>query len=128
MSSVRAQAGLAADHVITEADTPQPTDIYGRTKLKAERLVAESGVGFTALRPAVVYGKGVKGNIAALATLARTPMPLPFGSLDNRRSLLSIENLASAVELVLTAPGRPRAAPSSRIGADQRCGACHRYA
>ena len=56
---------------------PQPTDAYGRTKLEAERLVAESGVPFTVLRPAVVYGKGVKGNIAALATLAKTPMPLP---------------------------------------------------
>jgi UDP-glucose 4-epimerase len=104
MSSVRAQAGLAADHVITETDAPEPTDTYGRTKLEAERLLAESGVGYAALRPAVVYGKGVKGNIAALATLAQTPMPLPFGGLDNRRSLLAIENLASAITLVLSAP------------------------
>jgi nucleoside-diphosphate-sugar epimerase len=104
MSSVRAQAGLAADHVITEADTPQPTDIYGRTKLEAERLLAESGVAYAALRPAVVYGKGVKGNIAALATLAQTPMPLPFGGLDNKRSLLALENLASAIALALSAP------------------------
>jgi UDP-glucose 4-epimerase len=104
MSSVRAQAGLAADHVITERDTPEPTDTYGRTKLEAERLLAESGVAFAVLRPAVVYGKGVKGNIAALATLAQTPMPLPFGGLDNRRSLLALDNLAAAIALVLTAP------------------------
>jgi UDP-glucose 4-epimerase len=49
----------------------------------------------------VVYGRGVKGNIASLATLAQTPMPLPFGGLDNRRSLLALENLASAIELAL---------------------------
>ncbi len=104
MSSVRAQAGLAADQVITEQDAPRPTDAYGRTKLEAERLLKESGVAFTTLRPAVVYGKGVKGNIAALATLAQTPMPLPFGALDNRRSLLALQNLATAVELVLTSP------------------------
>jgi UDP-glucose 4-epimerase len=104
MSSVRAQAGLAAEHVITEKDAPLPTDIYGRTKLAAERLLQESGARFAVLRPAVVYGNGVKGNIAALSTLARTPMPLPFGALDNRRSLLAIENLASAIDLVLTAP------------------------
>jgi nucleoside-diphosphate-sugar epimerase len=101
MSSVRAQAGLSSDHVITEADTPQPTDAYGRSKLEAERLVRESGVAFTVLRPAVVYGPGVKGNISSLATLARTPMPLPFGALNNRRSLLAIENLAEAISLVL---------------------------
>jgi len=63
-----------------------------------------SGVGFTVLRPAVIYGKGVKGNIASLATLAQTPMPLPFGALDNGRSLLALENLASAIALVLISP------------------------
>jgi nucleoside-diphosphate-sugar epimerase len=104
MSSVRAQAGLSADHAITEADPAKPTDTYGRSKLEAERLLAESGVPFTVLRPAVVYGRGVKGNIASLATLAQTPMPLPFGGLDNRRSLLALQNLAAAIDLVLTSP------------------------
>ena len=101
MSSVRAQAGLSSETAITEADTPEPTEIYGRTKLEAERRLAASGIDFTVLRPAVVYGPGVKGNIAALATIARTPMPLPFGGLANRRSLLSIDNLISAVAHVL---------------------------
>jgi len=102
MSSVRAQAGLSADHAITETDTPAPTDIYGRSKLEAERHLAESGTPFTVLRPAVVYGKGVKGNIAALATIAKTPMPLPFGGLDNRRSLLALDNLVTAVTHVMS--------------------------
>jgi len=104
MSSVRAQAGLSAEAPITEADTPEPTDTYGRSKLEAERLLTASGVDYTVLRPAVVYGKGVKGNIAALATIAKTPMPLPFGGLDNKRSLLALENLVSAVAHVLEAP------------------------
>jgi nucleoside-diphosphate-sugar epimerase len=101
MSSVRAQVGLAADSIITETDAPEPTDTYGRSKLDAERLLAASGVGYTVLRPAVVYGKGVKGNIASLATLAKTPMPLPFGGLDNRRSLLALDNLVAAIGHVL---------------------------
>ena len=101
MSSVRAQAGLSSPTTITEAETPAPTEIYGRTKLEAERRLSESGVDYTALRPAVVYGPGVKGNIASLATIAKTPMPLPFGGLDNRRSLLSIDNLIAAVAHVL---------------------------
>jgi len=102
MSSVRAQAGPASDQVITEAYEPKPIDAYGRSKLEAERLIAESGAPFTLLRPTVVYGPGVKGNISSLATLARTPMPLPFRGLNNRRSLLAIENLASAISLVLS--------------------------
>jgi nucleoside-diphosphate-sugar epimerase len=115
MSSVRAQAGLSADHAITEQDKPEPTDAYGRTKLEAERLVAASGVNFTVLRPAVVYGKGVKGNIAALATLAKTPMPLPFAGLDNRRSLLALDNLVAAIALVL---GAEQAANETFLVAD----------
>ena len=100
ISSVRAQAGLSADYAITETDRPEPTDAYGRSKLEAEKLVAASGVNFTVLRPAVVYGPGVKGNIASLATLARTPMPLPFAGLDNRRSLVALQNLVAAITLV----------------------------
>jgi UDP-glucose 4-epimerase len=103
VSSVRAQVGVSAEHVITEADTPFPTDDYGRAKLKGETLLAQSGAPFAVLRPAVIYGKGVKGNIAALATLAKTHMPLPFARLTNLRSLLALDNLASAVSLVLTA-------------------------
>jgi nucleoside-diphosphate-sugar epimerase len=103
ISSVRAQAGLSAERPITDQDVPAPTDAYGRSKLEAERLVAASGIPFTVLRPAVVYGKGVKGNIAALATLAKTPMPLPFAGLTNRRSLLALDNLVAAIALVLKA-------------------------
>lgn len=103
LSSVRAQAGLSADQPISETDSPAPTDAYGQAKLEGERLLAASGVPFTVLRSAVVYGKGVKGNIASLATLARTPMPLPFASLTNRRSLLALDNLVTAVSFALEA-------------------------
>mgnify|MGYP000042848195 CR=1 FL=1 len=100
LSSIRAQCGPTAEAVQTENLTPQPTDAYGRSKLEAEQLIEASGAGFTVLRPAVVYGPGVKGNIASLATLARTPMPLPFAGLDNRRSLLALPNLIAAISLV----------------------------
>jgi nucleoside-diphosphate-sugar epimerase len=112
---VRAQAGLTADHTITEADAPTPSDVYGKSKLEAERLVAASGVPFVVLRPAVLYGPGVKGNIASLATLAKTAMPLPFGGLDNRRSLLALDNFCSAVSLVL---GAKQAANENYLVAD----------
>lgn len=117
VSSVRAQAGLSADHAITEKDQPAPTDAYGRSKLEAERLIEASSVASTILRPAVVYGPGVKGNIASLATLAKTPMPLPFAGLDNRRSLLALENFIAAVSLVL---GTERAVNETFLVADAK--------
>jgi nucleoside-diphosphate-sugar epimerase len=101
ISSIRAQTGPAADHVVNERDEPCPTDPYGRSKLAAERAVARSGVPFTILRPVLVCGPGVKGNLRALMRLAALPVPLPFGALATRRSLVSLTNLAGAITFAL---------------------------
>jgi nucleoside-diphosphate-sugar epimerase len=58
----------------------------------------------------LVYGPGVKGNMAELMWLARSPFPLPLGSLRAHRSLLALENLLAAIEVVLVAPGTLRRA------------------
>src|SRR5439155_7787837 len=81
-----------------------PTDAYGRSKLAAEEAVRASAVPFTILRPALVYGSGVKGNLARLLQLAQSPWPLPFGAFDNRRSLLARANLVAAIRLSLDSP------------------------
>jgi UDP-glucose 4-epimerase len=104
LSSIRAQCGPVADAVMTETVEPVPTDAYGRSKLAAELGLAELNLDWVALRPVLVYGPGVKGNMAQLQRLAQSPFPLPLGSITARRSLLSLENLGSAVEVVLTAP------------------------
>lgn len=108
LSSIRAQTGPSAEGVITEERDPHPVDAYGRSKLEAERAIAELDMDWTALRPVLVYGPGVKGNFAALAQLARSPYPLPLGGLTAQRSLLSVDNLVDAVDAVLRAPGELR--------------------
>jgi UDP-glucose 4-epimerase len=104
VSSIRAQNGPAADHALTERDPATPTDAYGRSKLAAEAAVRAAGVPFTILRPALLYGPGVKGNFALLARAAASPLPLPVKDLDNRRSLLGIDNFISALAFVLATP------------------------
>jgi nucleoside-diphosphate-sugar epimerase len=104
ISSIRAQSGPAADHALTEHDPPAPTEIYGRSKLAAEEAVRASGVPFTILRPVLLYGPGVKGNLALLARAAATPLPLPVKDFGNRRSLLGIDNFISALTFVLATP------------------------
>lgn len=101
LSSIRAQTGPVANDVLTEADQPRPTDAYGRSKLAAEEGLAGLGLDWVALRPALVYGPGVKGNMQALVRLAQRPLPLPFGSFHSPRSLIGLDNLAEAVDLVL---------------------------
>jgi nucleoside-diphosphate-sugar epimerase len=106
ISSVRAQAGPSDARVLTEEIEPRPTDAFGRSKLAAERGLAEVGLDWVALRLALAYGPGVTGNMARLIQLARSRLPLPFGALTARRSLLSLDNLAAAVDCVLNAEGR----------------------
>jgi len=108
LSSIRAQSGPAADHVLTEDLPPQPTDAYGRSKLAAEEGLAQLDLDWVALRLVLVYGAGVKGNMAELLRFARAPYPLPLGALRGRRSLLALDNLVAAIDTVLAASGRLR--------------------
>ena len=106
LSSVRAQCGPSAEHVLTEELAAQPADGYGRSKLAAEQGLAQLDLDWVALRLVLVYGAGVKGNMAQLLRLARSPYPLPFGALRARRSLLALDNLVAAVDAALAAPQR----------------------
>ena len=104
VSSIAAQCGSFSDHELTEDDPPSPTNGYGRSKLAAEQSVRAAGVSFTILRPVVIYGAGEKGNFALIHKIARLPIPLPFGALKARRSVLSVQNFNSAVATVLADP------------------------
>jgi nucleoside-diphosphate-sugar epimerase len=101
ISSVRAVAGTSCDDVIEEDRRPEPTNEYGRSKLESEKAVAASGLHGAILRPPLVHGAHVRGNLALLARLAATPLPLPLGGLNARRSIVSDRNLASAVAFML---------------------------
>ena len=101
ISSVRAVSGASCDDVIAEDHAPAPTNAYGRSKLESENVVRASGLGGAILRPPLVHGAHVKGNLALLARVAATPLPLPLGGLTGRRSIVSDRNLASAVAFLL---------------------------
>jgi nucleoside-diphosphate-sugar epimerase len=104
VSSIAAQSGPSSDHKLREDDPPRPSNAYGRSKLAAENAIRAAGVSFTILRPVVIYGEGEKGNVATVHRIARLPIPLPFGGVTARRSVLSIQNFNSAVAIALTDP------------------------
>lgn len=85
------------------ADTPlNPADNYGRSKLEAEKLLRKlSSPEFhlAILRPPMIYGKGCKGNYNALSRLARISPVFP--NVQNRRSMLYIDNLSELVRLLI---------------------------
>jgi nucleoside-diphosphate-sugar epimerase len=104
ISSVRAQVDASAVQAVREQDEPRPTNQYGRSKLAAEQAIQAAGVPFTIFRPVVVYGPHPKGNMRTLVRLARSPLPLPVASFTNRRSLLAVDNLISAIIFALNNP------------------------
>lgn len=101
LSSISAQAGTCAGEVLAEDGTPHPAGAYGRSKLAAEWGLSGLETDWVALRPVSVYGLQPQGKMRALLWLARSPLPLPFGDVRARRSLLFLDNLVSAVDHVI---------------------------
>lgn len=93
---------------VDESTSPVPDTPYGRTKLQAEEtlsaVLADSSTDWVTLRPALVYGPGNPGNMARLLALVRRGLPLPFGSIDNRRSMVFVDDLVAALTTVATHP------------------------
>jgi nucleoside-diphosphate-sugar epimerase len=97
--------GTEPGQPFTDSSIPDPTSPYARSKARAEealRKAAEGGATtLVILRPPLIAGAGVKGNLQRLIKLAGLPLPLPLGGLRNRRTLLSRDNLVSAITSVL---------------------------
>jgi len=84
-----------------ESDAPAPRDSYGISKMQAEKrikeITADSDMDFVILRPPLVFGPGVKANFLKLIKTVDKGTPLPLASVQNRRSLIYIENLIHAI-------------------------------
>ncbi|MGH7552553.1 MAG: NAD-dependent epimerase/dehydratase family protein [Longimicrobiales bacterium] len=111
---------------IAETTPPVPRTAYGRSKLEAEQVItaraSTAELRTTILRPAMVYGPGMKGNPLRLFRLVQQGVPLPVASVRNLRSVLYSGNLAAAViasldragariETFLTADDEPVSTP-----------------
>ena len=107
VSSVKAAADTTPEHALTETDTADPRSPYGISKLEAERALFDAARRMepVVLRPPLVYGPGVKANFRALLRLVDSGLPLPLGSVVNRRSLIARDNLVSAITIAVTARG-----------------------
>ena len=107
LSSVKVN-GEASARAFVESDPPNPFDAYGASKSEAEKRLhavsAETGMEIVVVRPPLVYGPGVKANFLSLLRTVDAGIPLPFRSIDNRRSLVYVGNLVDALVACLTLP------------------------
>ncbi|MGB0671086.1 MAG: NAD-dependent epimerase/dehydratase family protein [Rhodospirillales bacterium] len=100
-SSVKALAE-SAGHPMGEDAPARPLDAYGRSKRAAEEALLApdgpmaGGMAVTVIRPPLVHGPGAGGNLARLMGWIERGRPLPFDAALNRRSMVSVANLADA--------------------------------
>lgn len=111
VSSVKVNGEVTTSRPFRESDKPTPEDYYGQTKWEAEQVLSElaanTDMETVVIRPPLVYGPGVKANLLALLKAVHRGVPLPFGLVDNRRSLVALDNL---VDALVAAIDHPRAA------------------
>ncbi len=120
ISSIKVNGEATARGKAFQADgVPAPEDAYGQSKLEAEqglvKLAAETGIEVVIIRPPLVYGPGVKGNFASMIKLVEKGLPLPLGAINNKRSLVGIDNL---VDLVIRCIDHPAAANQVFLAGD----------
>jgi UDP-glucose 4-epimerase len=88
--------------IVTKNSEPHPDGFYGNSKLQAEQGIIplqDDEFRVVIIRPPMIYGKGSKGNFPKLAKLARkTPI---FPKMDNKRSMLYIDNLCEFIRLII---------------------------
>ncbi|MCF6173667.1 MAG: NAD-dependent epimerase/dehydratase family protein [Campylobacteraceae bacterium] len=103
MSSVKVY-GEESDVCYTESTLCSPQDEYGKSKLKAERelqKLEDDDFIVSIIRTPIVYGYGVKANIKNLVNLVRKVPVLPFGGIENRRSMIYVGNLCFFMDAII---------------------------
>lgn len=103
----------------TADDIPAPVDAYGKSKWEAERalqaIAEETGLQVVIIRPPIVYGPDVKANFRAMMDCLFWHLPLPLGAVNNRRSILALDNL---IDLIAVCVEHPAAANQTFLARD----------
>lgn len=101
ISSIKVNGEETTKQPFSEEDIPKPEGAYSESKWEAEQVLrdieAESDLKVTILRLPLLYGPSVKANFLKLIRLVDRGIPIPFGSVTNKRSLLGLGNLSDLI-------------------------------
>lgn len=119
VSSIGVFGNESGSEIFRENTAAAPVEPYAVSKWEAEQLLIEIGrrsnLEIVVIRPPLVYGPHVKGNFVRLLRLIASGTPLPFGSLNNQRSYIGLQNFC---ELLALSAVHPAAAGRVFVGAD----------
>ncbi|UOB52332.1 NAD-dependent epimerase/dehydratase family protein [Acinetobacter junii] len=109
LSSIKVNGEEATQQTpFTADDQIRTDDPYGLSKYEAEqalmKLADETGLEVVIIRPVLIYGPNVKANFKSMVSLSTKKIPLPIGCLDNKRSMVSVYNLADLIHVCMTHP------------------------
>lgn len=111
VSSVKVNGDATNDRPFRECDEVAPAGAYGLSKWEAEQelreLARSTGLEVVIVRPPLVYGPGVRANFRRLVRLVGRGIPLPFGLVDNRRSMIALDNLVNVLVRCSVHPAAP---------------------
>ena len=102
ISSIKVNGEITESGIpFTAKSTHVPTNPYGLSKFEAEHglmsLAQNTGMEVVIIRPPLVYGPGVKANFLNMIKWVDKAIPLPLGSVHNKRSLVALDNLVSFI-------------------------------
>lgn len=97
VSSIGVNGQFTKGIPFSESQLEHPHDDYALSKLEAENALRDisnkTGIEYVIVRPPLVYGPDAPGNFALLLKLVSYRIPLPFGRVHAKRSLISVWNL-----------------------------------
>lgn len=119
ISSIGVHGSVNTDGPFTEQSMLRPDKPYAVSKLDAEvnlrELAAQHQLELVIVRPPLVYGPHVKGNFLRLLNWSAKGVPLPLGSVQNRRTFIGRDNL---VDVLLRCVDHPDAGGKTFVVGD----------
>ena len=104
VSSVKAGGSPLSERCASEGDQGDPEGVYGKSKREAElkllKIGKESGMHISIIRPSLVYGPNVKGNLKLMLAGIKKGWFPPLPETGNRRSMIHVDDLVRAIFLV----------------------------
>lgn len=111
-STIKVNGEESVGRALRATDPPRPHDAYARSKWRAEQRLAEcsarTGLEVVIVRSPLVIGPAAQGNLSALLTLADSGWPLPFATVENRRTFISRDDLVALLVRCAHAPVQGR--------------------
>ena len=104
ISSTKAGGSLASINCVTEEQRLEPDGVYGKTKREAEirllKISSHDGMPVTIIRPSLVYGPNMKGNLELMLASIKSGWFPPLPQTGNRKSMVHVDDLVRAIVFI----------------------------